>query len=177
MSLLSTTQCGVELAVRLRHADPEIYSAIEAELVRQRNALEMIASENFAPLAVMDEQGSVLTNRYAERHPGPRLTSSGIRIGTPPRGAREVSAGFLVEERAYFPASRRAGDADGGQKQAGDWNPVLAARGFSDAQFEVVADLVGDVPQPNTDNRPVTTLSRRVKELANAYPLHQGYDG
>ncbi|MCZ9342353.1 serine hydroxymethyltransferase, partial [Streptomyces sp. TRM76130] len=47
-------------------------AAITAELDRQRGTLEMIASENFAPLAVMQAQGSVLTNKYAEGYPGRR---------------------------------------------------------------------------------------------------------
>ena len=52
--------------------DPEIAAAIDAELVRQQTTLEMIASENFAPVAVMQAQGSVLTNKYAEGYPGRR---------------------------------------------------------------------------------------------------------
>jgi glycine/serine hydroxymethyltransferase len=47
--------------------DPDVASAIDAELARQRGTLEMIASENHAPLAVMRAQGSVLTNKYAEQ--------------------------------------------------------------------------------------------------------------
>jgi len=52
--------------------DPEVHSAISAELHRQQSTLEMIASENFAPFAVMQAQGSVLTNKYAEGYPGRR---------------------------------------------------------------------------------------------------------
>ncbi|MFI9803747.1 serine hydroxymethyltransferase [Streptomyces sp. NPDC052301] len=60
------------LDARLHDFDPEIAMAVEAELARQRGTLEMIASENFAPLAVMQAQGSVLTNKYAEGYPGRR---------------------------------------------------------------------------------------------------------
>jgi glycine hydroxymethyltransferase len=56
----------------LADVDPEIHAAISAELARQETTLEMIASENFAPLAVMQAQGSVLTNKYAEGYPGRR---------------------------------------------------------------------------------------------------------
>ncbi|GGV82968.1 serine hydroxymethyltransferase [Streptomyces thermoviolaceus] len=56
----------------LHELDPEIAAALDAELVRQQSTLEMIASENFAPLAVMEAQGSVLTNKYAEGYPGRR---------------------------------------------------------------------------------------------------------
>lgn len=52
--------------------DPEIAALIGRELERQRTGLEMIASENHAPLAVMEAQGSVLTNKYAEGYPGRR---------------------------------------------------------------------------------------------------------
>jgi glycine hydroxymethyltransferase len=52
--------------------DPDIAALIDKELQRQRSGLEMIASENHAPLAVMQAQGSVLTNKYAEGYPGRR---------------------------------------------------------------------------------------------------------
>jgi glycine hydroxymethyltransferase len=56
----------------LGDTDPEVFEAIAAELHRQQSTLEMIASENFAPVAVMQAQGSVLTNKYAEGYPGRR---------------------------------------------------------------------------------------------------------
>jgi glycine hydroxymethyltransferase len=56
----------------LAEADPEVHAAVDRELRRQRRTLEMIASENFAPVAVMQAQGSVLTNKYAEGYPGRR---------------------------------------------------------------------------------------------------------
>jgi glycine hydroxymethyltransferase len=52
--------------------DPEIAQVLEDELRRQETTLEMIASENFVPQAVLDAQGSVLTNKYAEGYPGRR---------------------------------------------------------------------------------------------------------
>jgi len=52
--------------------DPEIYSAIAAELARQQGHIELIASENFTYPAVLEAQGSVLTNKYAEGYPGKR---------------------------------------------------------------------------------------------------------
>jgi glycine hydroxymethyltransferase len=56
----------------LKTADPDVYAAIEAEEVRQREKLLLIASENFASPAVLAAQGSVLTNKYAEGYPGKR---------------------------------------------------------------------------------------------------------
>jgi glycine hydroxymethyltransferase len=56
----------------LRKVDPEIYEAIAAEERRQRENIELIASENFTSRAVMEAQGSCLTNKYAEGYPGKR---------------------------------------------------------------------------------------------------------
>src|SRR5215212_1435242 len=59
-------------AAPLRTLDPEIYAAISAEFARQQSHIELIASENFTYPAVMEAQGSVLTNKYAEGYPGKR---------------------------------------------------------------------------------------------------------
>lgn len=56
----------------LQALDPEIAAVLDGELDRQRHTLEMIASENFVPTAVLQAQGSVLTNKYAEGYPGRR---------------------------------------------------------------------------------------------------------
>ncbi|NMD57629.1 MULTISPECIES: serine hydroxymethyltransferase [Tsukamurella] len=56
----------------LAELDPEVAAAMNGELARQRDTLEMIASENFVPRAVLQAQGSVLTNKYAEGYPGRR---------------------------------------------------------------------------------------------------------
>jgi glycine hydroxymethyltransferase len=56
----------------LEVADPEIAAVVQDELERQRNTLEMIASENFVPRSVLETVGSVLTNKYAEGYPGRR---------------------------------------------------------------------------------------------------------
>src|SRR5215207_4153461 len=56
----------------LAEVDPEVAEAIGHEIERQQRTLEMIASENFVPQAVLECQGSVLTNKYAEGYPGKR---------------------------------------------------------------------------------------------------------
>ena len=56
----------------LLDSDPEIYKAINDELVRQQKHIELIASENIVSQAVLEAQGSVLTNKYAEGYPGKR---------------------------------------------------------------------------------------------------------
>jgi glycine hydroxymethyltransferase len=59
-------------AAPLAEVDPEIAAVLDAELRRQQRTLEMIASENFVPQAVLEAVGSVLTNKYAEGYPGRR---------------------------------------------------------------------------------------------------------
>jgi glycine hydroxymethyltransferase len=56
----------------LTHTDPEIAAAIRSEVARQEDGLELIASENFVSLAVLEATGSVMTNKYAEGYPGKR---------------------------------------------------------------------------------------------------------
>ena len=58
--------------VALQDVDPEIFAAIQNEQKRQQDKLELIASENFTSRAVMEAQGSVMTNKYAEGYPGKR---------------------------------------------------------------------------------------------------------
>ena len=53
----------------LKNIDAEVYQVIKNEVKREEQTLELIASENFAPLAVLEVQGSVLTNKYAEGYP------------------------------------------------------------------------------------------------------------
>ncbi|MEM8652737.1 MAG: serine hydroxymethyltransferase, partial [Pseudomonadota bacterium] len=56
----------------LSEVDPEINEAIQNELGRQRHEIELIASENVVSRAVLEAQGSIMTNKYAEGYPGKR---------------------------------------------------------------------------------------------------------
>jgi glycine hydroxymethyltransferase len=56
----------------LAESDGELFEAVRGELARQRNGIELIASENIVSRAVLEAQGSVLTNKYAEGYPGKR---------------------------------------------------------------------------------------------------------
>src|SRR5258705_10413830 len=60
------------MSAPLAEVDPDIAELLGKEGGRQRDTLEMIASENFAPVSVLQAQGSVLTNKYAEGYPGRR---------------------------------------------------------------------------------------------------------
>jgi glycine hydroxymethyltransferase len=75
MSAVSDTNfpAGTEFFTQgLADSDPEIFSAIRSELQRQQDKIELIASENIVSKAVLEAQGSVLTNKYAEGYPGRR---------------------------------------------------------------------------------------------------------
>ena len=56
----------------IQRNDPQVWEAIQSEIDRQRDGLEMIASENYTSPAIMEAAGSVLTNKYAEGYPGRR---------------------------------------------------------------------------------------------------------
>jgi len=66
----------------IKKVDPEIYAAIKNEIKRQEDNLELIASENFTSLAVLEAQGSVLTNKYAEGYPKARWYGGCVNVDT-----------------------------------------------------------------------------------------------
>jgi glycine hydroxymethyltransferase len=68
----STSQPAGTHNMSLADFDPDVAAALDSELLREQETLEMIASENFAPVAVLQAQGSVATNKYAEGYPGKR---------------------------------------------------------------------------------------------------------
>ncbi len=65
-------ECKMDFCEDLKNEDSEIFGAISRELKRQQNQIELIASENIVSKAVLEAQGSVLTNKYAEGYPGKR---------------------------------------------------------------------------------------------------------
>ena len=69
---MTTSKLPSSFNAPLAETDPEIAAVLQGELDRQRNFLEMIASENFVSRGVLEAQGSVLTNKYAEGYPGKR---------------------------------------------------------------------------------------------------------
>jgi glycine hydroxymethyltransferase len=74
MSAIATAERPADsfFSAGLKDADPDLFAAVDHELVRQQNQIELIASENIVSRAVLEAQGSVLTNKYAEGYPGKR---------------------------------------------------------------------------------------------------------
>ncbi|RZS43029.1 serine hydroxymethyltransferase [Herbihabitans rhizosphaerae] len=96
----------------LSTVDPEVAGAVRAELVRQQSTLEMIASENFAPVAVLEAQGSTLTNKYAEGLPGRRYYGGCEHVDVIETLARDrVKALFGAEHANVQPHSGASANA------------------------------------------------------------------
>src|SRR3954452_14059889 len=90
----------------LRDSDPELFDAIRSEEIRQRDELELIASENYTSAAVMEAVGSVLTNKYAEGYPGKRYYGGCGFVDLAERAAIErVKAIFGAEHANVQPHS------------------------------------------------------------------------
>ncbi len=96
----------------LKRYDPEIYQAIQQELERQRRNIELIASENFVPKAVLEAAGSVLTNKYAEGYPGRRYYGGCEYVDVVEQIARErLQAAFGAEHANVQPHSGASANA------------------------------------------------------------------
>jgi glycine hydroxymethyltransferase len=80
--------------------DPEVASAIDAELARERGTIELIASENFASLAVLEAAGTVLTNKYAEGLPGKRYYGGCEKVDIVENIARDRAKELFGAEHA-----------------------------------------------------------------------------
>ena len=92
----------------LAEVDPEIADVLAHELERQQRTLEMIASENFVPRPMLECQGSVLTNKYAEGYRAPLLR--GLRVGRRGRGAGHRAGQEIFGGDRQRAAARRRRD-------------------------------------------------------------------
>jgi glycine hydroxymethyltransferase len=84
----------------VRKTDPEIAEVLDLELARQRNQLEMIASENFTSRAVMETTGSTLTNKYAEGYPKKRYYGGCVNVDVAEMLAKKRAMALFGAERA-----------------------------------------------------------------------------
>jgi glycine hydroxymethyltransferase len=86
--------------ISLQEEDPEIFEAIKQEAERQRNKLELIASENYTSRAVLEATGSILTNKYAEGYPGRRYYGGCEHVDTAEELARDRAKQLFGAEHA-----------------------------------------------------------------------------
>jgi len=84
----------------LKQVDPEIFQAIKDEISRQNDKLELIASENFVSMAVLEAMGQVMTNKYAEGYPGKRYYGGCVYVDVAENLARERAKKLFGAEHA-----------------------------------------------------------------------------
>ncbi|WP_399929948.1 serine hydroxymethyltransferase [Streptomyces kanamyceticus] len=180
MSLLNTP---------LHELDPEVAAAVDAELHRQQSTLEMIASENFAPVAVMEAQGTVLTNKYAEGYPGRRYYGGCEHVDVTERLAIErikdlfgaeyanvqPHSGASANQAALF-ALAQPGDTILGLDLAHGGHLTHGMRlNFSGKQFNVVAyhvDEAGLVDMAEVERLAKENSPKVIIAGWSAYPRH-----
>ena len=86
----------------LSKSDPDLFKAINDELIRQQNHIELIASENIVSQAVLEAQGSVLTNKYAEGYPGKRYYNGCEHVDVAEQLALEELKNFSIVNMQMF---------------------------------------------------------------------------
>ena len=146
-------------AASLRERDPELAIALSAEMERQRDGIELIASENIVSRAVLEAQGSVLTNKYAEGYPGRRYYGGCVEVDRAEqlaldRARRLFGAGYANVQphsgaqanQAVFLALLQAGDTILGMSLAAGGHlthgaaPNLSGKWFRAVQYGVRAE-------------------------------------
>ena len=144
----------------LAEVDPEIAEVLRLELDRQQRTLEMIASENFVPQAVLECQGSVLTNKYAEGYPGKRYYGGCEHVDVAETAGDRPRQGAVRRRARQRPAAlRRAGQhrrlPRAARARRHDHGPRAAARRPPDPRHE-------DQRRPggSTTSRPTRSTAR-----------------
>ncbi|ETC98033.1 hypothetical protein P792_11885, partial [Asaia sp. SF2.1] len=174
----------------LNEADPEVAEIINAELIRQQDGIELIASENITSFAVLEAQGSVLTNKYAEGVPGKRYYGGCVDVDRVENLAIErIKALFGVEfanvqphsganaNQAAFMALGKPGDTVLGMSLAAGGHlthgaaPNYSGKWFNAVQYGVRAE------DGTLDYEEMERLAREHKPTiivagGSAYPRH-----
>lgn len=166
------------LTAPLPALDPEVHALLRAEPARQRSTLEMIASENFAPAAAVEAQGSMPTDKYAEGYPGRRHYGDCEHVDVTERLAVDrVKALFGAAHSNVQPHSGAQADTaipfdprpptvTSGPRIG---TPAPATGGFTEEDFAEAADVVALALRPGPGLR---ALRARTEAPAAAHPLH-----
>ena len=124
MSALDANGRTAFFTSQLSAVDPDVAAAIGAELGRQRDEIELIASENIVSRAVLEAQGSVMTNKYAEGYPGRRYYGGCQHVDVVENLAIE-RAELQIEHACVRRVDQtKADNATGGQIEGGEGRPV-----------------------------------------------------
>ncbi len=177
----------------LQQTDPEIYQSIKNEIARQNDKLEMIASENFVSLAVLEAMGQVMTNKYAEGYPGKRYYGGCSFVDVAEDLARERAkklfnaehanvqphSGSQANIAAYFTFANPGDTVMGMNLDHGGHLTHGSPVNFSGRMFRIVSYGV-DKKTGYIDMNQVETLARQEKPRliitgASAYPREIDY--
>src|SRR3990167_1467346 len=130
--------------------DAELFAAMEQEAQRQEHHIELIASENYTSPAVMEAQGSVLTNKYAEGYPGKRYYGGCEYVDIVEQLASDSFSGKIYNAVQYGITDAGLIDYDEVERLAVEHNPKMIIAGFSAysqvldfPRFRAIADKVG----------------------------------
>ena len=161
----------------LATADPELAAAVAGELGRQQAQIELIASENIVSRAVLEAQGSVLTNKYAEGYPGRRYYGGCefVDVAEQP-GDRPRQAAVRLRLRQRPAAFRRAGEPGGvpGAAAAGRHDPRHVARRRRPSDPRRAAEPLGQMVQRARLRRAARGCAHRFRRGRAAGPRRIG---
>tara|TARA_R110000868_G_scaffold190862_1_gene434759 strand:+ start:59803 stop:61080 length:1278 start_codon:yes stop_codon:yes gene_type:complete len=172
----------------LKNVDPEIFGNIESEYVRQRDQIELIASENIVSKAVMQAQGSLMTNKYAEGYPGKRYYGGCEFVDNAETLAKERLCKLFGAEyanvqphsgsqanQAVFNAILKPGDRilgmsldQGGHLTHG--SPVNQSGKWFDAHFYTIDKETECIDYENVEARALELKPKLIIAGASAYP-------
>jgi len=141
--------------------DPDLWRALEGESRRQEDHIELIASENYASPRVVEAQGSVLTNKYAEGCPGKQITG------------KEAEA---VLGRAHITVNKNAIPNDPQKPFVTSGirigSPAMTTRGFKELEAEALAHLIADVLEAPAGETNLERVAGEVKKLCERFPVY-----
>ena len=177
-------------AKTLSAVDPALWQAIEAERERQDQHIELIASENYTSPAVMQAQGSQLTNKYAEGYPGKRFYGGCEFVDQVEQiaiarvkalfGAEYANvqphSGSQANQAVYF-SILKPGDTvmgmnlgHGGHLTHG--SPAITTRGFKEEEARLVANLIADVLDNPMSEVVIAATKDKVHALTSRFPVY-----
>jgi len=149
------------------NTDPEIASIIEQEAERQESGLELIASENSVSRSVMEVQGSVLTNKYAEGYPAKRYYGGCAFVD-----AAEALLGQadITVNKNSIPFETRSPFVTSGVRLG---TPAITSRGIKPEQAGIIARLISNILKNPGDDAVIQNSKKEVEDLCKAFPLYK----
>lgn len=158
----------------MAQTDPELWAAIQAENQRQEHHIELIASENYASPAVMQAQGTQLTNKYAEGYPGKRYYG-GCDIAAKAVAFKEaLDPSFKVYQQQVLKNAEVVAQTltERGLRIVSGGTPAMTTRGFKDEEARATAHLIADVLEHPSDEAHTAAVRAEVHALTSRFPVY-----